>query len=295
MSSKNHKVSIQDVAEHPNAACVHWHGDYLSMLCPFHDDREPSLLVYPTYFICKAASCSRRGTLQTLLTQLEHWQTSVEETPMLVVKWAAVLGTEGNPTDQFLAQACAAADHPGVRLWYKRRGLEGLIEKCQLGWWRGWYVTPVFDEGGKCQRVILRAGPTLEGLAPRYVVSPGPAMLYIPDWGLLHTRPRFMFFPFGVYDALTLCKLRLPCATGAGPCTDLSLDLLDEYRRYICIVPDGSPPEEASKALRAVKELGWRGKIVKLNYSVGIKDANDFLQKGKEKDLEKQLARWCYD
>ena len=286
------KILMQDISDHPNAAMVSWHGEtYFSMLCPFHDDRNPSCLVYSTYYICKAASCARRGTLGTLKKQLDGWQASGANHPQATIKWADVLGLNGRPTDQFVAQAFAASENPGVRLWYERRGLGDMINKCQLGWWRGWFVTPVLDEMGTCLRVILRAGPTLEGQSNRYVVSPGPSCLFVPDWGLLHTRPHYMFFPFGCYDALTICKLRHPCATGAGPCTDFPIDLLNEHRRIIFIVPDGEPKEEKDKANRMAKELGWRGRVTLLDYPKNVKDPNGFLQMGRERDLVNQLAR----
>ena len=41
-----------------------WHDNYISARCPFHDDNQPSMLVYPDGFICLA--CNERGTLTKL-------------------------------------------------------------------------------------------------------------------------------------------------------------------------------------------------------------------------------------
>jgi hypothetical protein len=75
----------------------------------------------------------------------------------------------------------------------------------------------------------------------------------------------------------------------------LPIELLDRFRRHIYVIPDGQPPEEMDKARKVVYSLGWRGKLLALDYPDGVKDPNGFLQVGMEKDLARQLARECYE
>jgi len=290
----SHKpVTQQAVACHPNAVGVHWHGGYFSMLCPFHDDHSPSLMVYLNNFQCKAASCGRKGRLSELIFQLDTSTPAADRMPQLTFAWKDLCDGEAmTPREDFIQQSHSAVQFPDVREWYARRGFsDDTVEFCSLGWWRGWFVTPTFDEAHKPIRLILRAGPSIERSVPnKYMVSPGPATLFIPDWGLLHTKPRYVVFPWGVYDALTTYQLRHPTFTGAGPCSQLPVELFDPYRRYIYVIPDGEPPEELILAKKLVKSLDWRGRLVVLDYPDGYKDPNEFLQAEHGAELERQLT-----
>lgn len=290
---KHKPVSQQEIACHPNAVGVHWHGDYFSMLCPFHDDHSPSLMVYLNSFECRAASCGRRGKLSELRFQLDTSAPAADRMPQLTFAWDDLCEGEAmTPREDFIQQSHSAAQFPDVKEWYVRRGLsDDTIEFCLLGWWRGWFVTPTFDAAHKPIRLILRAGPSIERSVPsKYMVSPGAASLFVPDWGLLRTKPRYVVFPWGVYDALTTYQLRHPTLTGAGPCSQLPVELFDPYRRYIYVIPDGEPLGELALAKVLVKSLDWRGRLVVLDYPEGVKDPNGFLQTKRGAELERQLA-----
>src|SRR3972149_6123296 len=44
---------------------------YLLLCCPWHDDRQPSMLAFPDgWFRCKGAECGRAGRLETLYDAL---------------------------------------------------------------------------------------------------------------------------------------------------------------------------------------------------------------------------------
>jgi hypothetical protein len=296
--TKQPNITQEDVANHPNAVGVQWHGDYFAMLCPFHEDHSPSLLVYADGFNCRSASCGQKGMLPRLYRQLGVAPPKADLLPKLTFSWSEICDGPGAvPREDFIALAHMTVQFPDVKGWYTRRGLtDDTINRCQLGWWRGWFVTPVFSERHEPIRVILRAGPSIEDNVPqRYMVSPGEAVLYVPDWGLLNTKPAYLCFPWGVYDALTTVQLRHPTVTGAGPCTDLPINLLEPFRRRIYVIPDGQPPEEIAKARHVVNDLGWRGRLIELDYPDDVKDPNGFLQTNRGALLERQLGRWCYE
>lgn len=288
-------ITQAEISAHANAGNITWHGDYFSMTCPFHDDESPSCLVYSDGFSCQAAGCREYGSLWKLKQKLN-------EVPLVSsvlnsrFNWRTVCDLKDGqyvPRLDFIAEAEAAAQIPDVAAWYERRGIASMVESCQLGWWRGWFVTPVFDARHQPLRLIFRSGPSVEG--KQYLVSPGPPVLYVPDWGLLHTKPTHLLVPFGCYDAITLAMLRYPAVTGAGPCLGMDAELFRLFRRRIHIIPDGSPPQELDAARHIAATLGWRGKLDELDYPNGDKDPNDFAAHGHILLLEKQLGRMCYE
>jgi hypothetical protein len=58
------------------------------------------------------------------------------------------------------------------------------------------------------------------------------------------------------------------------------------------IVPDEG--EELS-AIELQKHLGWRGRMVQLDYPIGKKDPNGFFEAGRRDDLYNQLMRYWHD
>lgn len=293
MSKRQPSITQQQISEHPAADGVAWHGDsYFSMRCPFHEDESPSLLVYHDGFQCRAASCGQRGSLASLWDEMQGDIAAPITQVTSHIRWGEILGEDKRPTERFICEAEDAAQFPDVAAWYGRRGLGDMVERCRLGWWRGWFVTPVFDQDGKPLRVVLRAGESI--VAPeRYRISPGPAVLYVPDWGLLSTKPEYLVVPFGVYDALSAAALRFPAATPLTGC-QVPSGLLDPFRRRIYVIPDAEPPEEREKARGLAVDLGWRGHLAEMEYPAGCKDLNDFLQQGKADCLRQQLGRQCY-
>ena len=285
-------ITQEQISEHPAADGVTWHGDYFSMRCVFHEDTNPSLLVYHDGFQCKAASCGQLGSLLRLWEELQGDPSAPITQVTSFVRWREILDADKHPTEKFICEAEAAAQFPDVAAWYERRGLASMIERARLGWWHGWFVTPVFDEEGRPLRVAFLAGESVVA-SERYRISPGPAVLYVPDWGLLHTKPDYRVVPFGIYDALTAAALRFPAATPLTGC-QIQPELFDNFRRRIYVIPDAEPPEEREKARALAVDLGWRGNLIDLIYPDGCKDMNDFLQKGKADCLRQQLGRQCY-
>jgi len=63
---------------------------------------------------------------------------------------------------------------------------------------------------------------------------------------------------------------------------------LDEYRKQIIILPDKGEEDTARKL---ASRLGWRGKVLVLDYPDGCKDPNDLLVKGHSQWLISQINR----
>jgi hypothetical protein len=63
---------------------------------------------------------------------------------------------------------------------------------------------------------------------------------------------------------------------------------LTDYRKPIYIIPDKG---EERSVLRRLGDFGWRGRMVRLQYPEGMKDANDFLKAGREDELLAQLSK----
>ena len=93
---------------------------------------------------------------------------------------------------------------------------------------------------------------------------------------------------FGMMDALTLMKLKLPVVTTTGGSNSFDPAWLNRFRKPITIVPDASGDDKASFDLAA--RLGWRGKILRLSYDEQVKDPADFAQHGRLKELQEALG-----
>ena len=94
-----------------------------------------------------------------------------------------------------------------------------------------------------------------------------------------------MFFPFGIFDAISIFDCGFPAGTWiAGK--SVAASALNFFRGRIIIVPD---KDEEPEARHLADQLGWRGSVLLLDYPEGAKDPNDLLKLGLRKQLIKQL------
>jgi hypothetical protein len=263
-------------------------GNYIVAPCPFHQDSDPSLLIYPDgFFHCLAASCGRSGRLITLWNKIEGQPIIVR--PEKRIHYSSprkMIVESGLPDDQFAYQAYIDLSKFTTFQWYlEMRGLADAIDVHELGYHRGWYTIPVWDSEYKFQKLIFRTAPHVQKAlnGTRYWADGKPTM-YVPDWHLL-SKGDYIILVYGIMDALTLNKFRYPVVT---PTHGHTFDpaWLSQYRKPIFVIPDRG---EERKALELVSNMGWRGKMVRLDYPEGMKDANDFLSAGREKELLAQL------
>lgn len=256
---------------------AHWVNDYIVALCPFHDDRKPSILIYGDgWFTC--LGCGRKGTWDTL----HHKMCGVDVIirPELETKWQGPNIKHYDPEELALVANEDLMNFPSYNWYLKLRGLEGRIETCQLGYWKGWYTIPLFGSDGKFHNLVLRAAPHIEKASGLRYWFTGKPSLYVPDWHKTNTSP-YLFVVYGMLDALTLSELGFPVVT-AGGTQNLKAEWLEEFRKPILVIPD---KDEEKFAQQLINKLGWRGRMVSINYYGGLKDPNDFLMRGHRSEL----------
>jgi len=261
---------------------VRWHGRYFSAKCVFHDDKEPSLMVFEDGAYCMG--CQRRVSLEGLWEKIHgrRWKTPEK---FDFFAW------DNLPEPEELAYEAhlILTHYPQQGKYLTQRGVQSRIEVNELGWIMGWYTLPIFDRRHVFEGVVLRAGPVIQNHnGQRYRTPPGQReLLYCPDWPQVF-RMGYAYVVFGMLDALVLATLSLPVVTGTQG-QRLSPQLLDELRMPLYVVPDLNEEEQA-RCL--VSNLGWRGNYSPLTYPHGLKDPADFaLRPDTTRNLLAQLAR----
>lgn len=257
---------------------------YVSALCVFHSDSKPSMLVFKDgWFRC--LGCGRNGRWVTLWNKLQGQPVNVM--PERRTSWDTPVKRQED-LEEVCYQAHADVMQFSSFKWYmEMRGLQDRIEVNEIGYVRGWYSFPVRNREGAFQTAVFRAAPHVQVVTGlRYWCASTPTM-YVPDWHKVRSSGR-IFVVFGILDALTLADLRLPVVTSTAGNLTFNSAWLDEYRGRIYIIPDKG---EHNAAMSLANKLGWRGKIINLDYPVGIKDPNGYFENGKRELLEKSIQQ----
>lgn len=258
----------------------HDYGKYISGVCPFHNDASPSLLVYKDgWFRC--LGCNRQGKWASLWNKVKGQAVNIR--PDTTTAW--MLPEKISDLDMLVAQAHEdLMKFPSFQWYLQMRGLENRIEPAMLGYYRGWYTIPVFNEDSKLITCVFRSLPHVqEATNVRYFCREKPTM-YVPDWNRMH-RPKQIAVVYGMLDALTLSELRIPVVTTTYGKDTFSASWLDKYRVPVRVIPDAG---EEKSALTLSGQLGWRGGVIRLPYPAGVKDPNDYFKTGRKPEL---LAR----
>jgi len=261
---------------------------YYSALCPFHSDSHPSLLVFRDgWFRCLSSSCGKVGRLETLWDKVNGRVISKIKERTL---WTPP--SQFSSTLDFVQRTHnILVKNPDTLGWYlKLRGVDDRIESAYLGWYNGWYVMPVFTEARELQGMVWRAGAHIQHATGRryWIPSGQDSLMYVPDWKRIKESSS-LFVVFGMLDALVLSSLCLPVVTPTNGCRSFDPHWLDWYRHQIIVVPD---IEERNSGVQLAGQLGWRGKLLMLDYPDGMKDPADFAQQNKRQELLAQLARY---
>lgn len=274
-------ISLEEIADHMDR--VTWHGRYFAAKCVYHDDREPSMLVFEDGAYC--LGCQRRVSLEILWNKVRG-KYKLAPDPVIVSAWTNM----GDDLSQVVYEAHnVLLQYPAQATYLKVRGVSERIEPNTLGWYMGWYTFPVFDRGFELRGLVLRSSPELEkSSGTRYLCPPNQSpQIYCPDWHKVDSL-RYLYVVYGIIDALALACLGFPVVT----CTkgqNFHADLLKEFRTKIIIVPDRG--EEKSARILA-SNLGWRGSVLYLDYPDKCKDPANFMATRKLQDnLLRQLSR----
>lgn len=251
-----------------------WHGRYFKARCPFHDDHEPSFLVFTDGGQCLSLACQRRASSKQIYEQL----TGTQSRRATGNKSVSLLNWRNMPDLEILAdEANEILKHEtGLQHYTAKRGIEPhMIEQAQLGWWLSWYTFPVHDRNKNVIGMMFRSSPSMQQTTGvRWLAPPGQGtLLYSPDWARVY-RAGKLYVTFGIVDALALWKIG--CAVISPTfLKGFRAEMLDEFRIPIYVVPDKG---EMAYAREIVSRLGWRGNIRDLNYPNNAKDPAEYAQ-----------------
>jgi len=247
---------------------VNRYADYIATQCVFHDDDRPSLLIHADTYKC--LGCGTFGRTSKLLEKLtgnivksqpKHYFNNpftqwVKHDTLSIALKLAWENLKKNPSHYMTTRGIKPAEQI----------------KYGLGMRDGWITFPIRNPtNDKIIGAVARAGEENNTNA-KYVTPNGqnPNLLYIPNIKLLKTS-RSIYITFGIIDALTLALYGFPAAsTTNGKRIDPAA--LEEYRKLILFVPDKG---EEMEAILIASKLGWRGKVITVNYPDGSKDIND--------------------
>ena len=263
------------------------YGKYVAGLCPYHEDKKPSLLVYEDgWFGCLA--CGKKGSHEQLQRKLQGWDDHY--TFRTETSWRGPRDLPSNYLE--LNEFCQAAhftllDFPQLQWYLQVRGVEERIEPNMIGWHEGWYVIPAYSDEGVFLGAVLLADSKIEaGTGLRYIIPPGQsAKMFVPDWRLWK-KAEAVAIVFGIFDALALAALRIPVATTTGNKFTFRPEWLDDVRKKIVVIPDRG---EEKEGMALVSRLGWRGEVFCLPYDDDTKDPADYLKFGRRDKIEKIL------
>lgn len=252
---------------------------YYSALCPYHDDSKPSFLLYKTGW-WRCLGCGRTGDLYSLHRHLTGWSSKSFTIRLEVAEFH--VPCLKNVGEDFIIDCHETLLNFSQSLaWYLRmRGLEEQIIPQKIGWYNGWYTFPVYGYEGEYKGFIMRSGRHIqEATGLRYVIK-STGGLYVPDW-YLALKSDYIVVTFGILDAVSLTKLRIPACSSVHGKT-LNADELDWVRKPVVFLPDRDEEEAARNIYR---QLGWRGRIAKIDYGESCKDPNDLLMAGRGTEM----------
>lgn len=280
--------------------------EYFAALCPFHDDRSPSLMVYmgepmdgagtQHHGHWRCLACDRAGGLDSIWRKAQGWTPPTADTGDGALHWHP----PALPSDLEEQESLVNASHSVLlnhrdRGWYlAQRGVDNRIEPCRLGYFRGWITIPVYEQDGRYKGVILRSTPPIQAIAnTRFHQPKGQhGMPYVPDWSLVRGKIKLAVV-FGMFDALTMAELMIPAITAtAGNQGFNPMWFKDYQKKKIFVIPD-QPDHEiapARKLVEALMSLGIDARLLILKYPDGIKDPNGFFERGMKPALVNQLA-----
>lgn len=244
------------------------------MRCIFHDDRHPSMIVFPDTYKCY--SCGAFGKTQHLLNQLTSHVIPRRQAEVAVKNpFYTLLRRDSLPLTLKRAYK-ALQGHPALQMYMRERGFTPeTIQKTHIGYTDGFFLIPIVDDAQRPVGALARSDGTLPN--SRYFVPHGQesSLLYSPDWQRVYDADSF-YLTFGTLDAISIDQCGKPAvSTTSGK--RVRPEWFSDFRKKIKIFSDFG---EEKEALKLTAGLGWRGSVVKYHYPYGLKDPNDLLKTG---------------
>ena len=257
---------------------------YVAGSCVFHDDQTPSLLVYSDRYFCKG--CNESGTTNKLLQLLKFGN---YRTPKPQNNMVNLWGFSYDPQEFADYAHSLINSHPQYKKYlYSRKLTENSIQKLRIGYTTGHYIFPILGKHREVLGNVARADKVVQKYTNKRYRVPfeQDLLLYIPDHRLIENST-YIVCVFGIIDAVTLCQLGIPVMTySIGK--DIPAERFDKYRKPIYVIPDMG---EEKSALKLAHSLGWRGKVILLDYPEGTKDCNEILENYGEKILKEMIEQ----
>jgi hypothetical protein len=250
------------------------YGHYLAVLCIFHSDSRPSLMIYEDYYNC--LSCGAHGTTKSLYKQVCSntmllLQPKKQDYSNPWTRWTRN-DTLGHVLKTSWQTMCS---QPSLGNYLTNRKIDPATQRrLGIGYRDDWFTIPIRDEHRKIVGAVARANGETNTSKSRYVVphEQNTELLYAPDWEKVLDQP-IVYLVFGILDAVSLDILGHATISTTGG-KHLNPEALNSLRKRIVIIPDfGEEPE----AQYLAKELGWRGNVMKVDYPDNLKDVNDLL------------------
>lgn len=252
---------------------VRWASNYFYCLCPKHDDRRNSMLIWPDYFKCYG--CGFQGPLE----RLEGWLSLAPLKPKSYVQKLAVLPKWRDWINRYddlngIAHVAhkRALKNPGY--FTRTREIGEFMEMGMFGLLDGWALFPVFDADRNVIDIVVRGIRN----GAKYVVMPRdekvPRPLYIPNMDRT-LKNDHLYVVFGIITAWALEAIGEPVVTGITG-KSINPDLFNGFRVPITIIPDWN---EEREALKLASELGWRGNVKLINWDDECEDIDDVRRK----------------
>jgi len=264
---------------------------YFSALCPFHEDKNPSMLVSPEGYNCLA--CGAHGSIRALYAHVFNVNVDRVGVDKGVEPFADIhndwrLGIE--------------LIKRGFGVSYLRsRGLTiDTIYTLQLGYVKPklCYSIPIFysdlvDKSGDFHGVIYRSASkefqrqNLVEISWKYKTLTA-AQLYFPK--PVSSYAENVIITFGIFDAIILWQMGyIAGSTLFGKrMGEHALEYLDNLHIPVYIIPDKGEEEDAYKITR---KMGLRWRTIELDYPRRMKDVND-LYRANYISLLEQVAKY---
>lgn len=232
-------------------------------------------MVYPDSYRC--LSCGAFGKTEKLLQKVSNF-TLVPKTKIdFRNPWSR--WTKNLSLYEVIKQSWKTLkSSPGLGIYLKNRGFTPqILNKLGIGYREDWYTIPILDENKVVVGAVARANAETNHSPSKYIIPNGQStdLVYVPSWKEIKLSS-YIYLTFGILDAITLHILGKPAMSTTGG-KRINPDALDGFRKEIRIIPDLG---EEIDAHMIAKCLGWRGKVIELDYQDNTKDTNDLYCKG---------------
>jgi len=281
-------VSLEDIKSRLGGRLS---GGTLLTICPFHEDRTPSLAVYADqHYYC--FGCQAHGPLRDLLAAAESPSHVVLVAPDRSASWfdRPKWNRDGEKLTAYVERSHIAMVSQLHVQWYpEQRRLESAIGVAGLGWDLGWLIVPVTDRTHDVVGVVGRAYPHVASkTGMRYDLPRGQGPLqYVPNWEMWN-EAEMHYIVFGVLDAISMAVAGIAAASPTAGKGSFDPRWLDHEDQEVVVIPDR---HEDRDAFDLAGRLDWRGQVRLLQYEAEEDDCNDILVRRGPEGLADAVAK----